>query len=271
MTKISELTYEIMPCFLQNILISCYGEKIKMQRFNKRFFYYFDIFDKIQYSSIDELISFQNQKLRQLINHVYYNVPFYRNIFNERKLVPSDIKCRDDLYKLPIITKRDIKNNFPDFISKDKSINNLKKGHTSGTTGSPFELLWDHNIGIVNNAVLWQYRSWGGFKFGMKYATLLGRTIVPLKQQKKPFYRINYPWKQYLFSSFHLTPQNIESYFDELDKNDIHILEAYPSTAYILARYLEHNNLFYKMNAVFTSSETLLPLQRELIEYRFQC
>ena len=48
-------------------------------------------------------------------------------------------------------------------------------------------------------------------------------------------------------------------------------VEGYPSTLYILARYLKKKDLYCPVPAVLTSSETLLPLQRELIEERFQC
>jgi phenylacetate-CoA ligase len=48
-------------------------------------------------------------------------------------------------------------------------------------------------------------------------------------------------------------------------------LEAYPSSAYLLARYAEAARLHLPLKCVFTTSEPLLPIQREVIEERFRC
>lgn len=48
-------------------------------------------------------------------------------------------------------------------------------------------------------------------------------------------------------------------------------IEAYPSAIYVLAKYMDDNNIRHKIKAVFTSSETLYPIQREVIERVFQC
>ena len=269
--SIIDAVYKVLPSFIQNVAISYYGYKIKKERFDSFFYDKYVLFNKSQYYSRIDLVHYQDEALCRLIKYAYENVPYYNRMFKKRKLKPSDIKNQMDLYKLPVITKKDIRENFDDFLSTKKRKKKLKVGHTSGTTGTPFEILWDSNIEGVNNAILWRHRSWGGFNFGHKYATLLGRTIIPSNRQRPPFHRINFPWNQYLFSSFHLADNNIGYYLEEFDKQEIRFLEAYPSTAYILAQYLEQHDLFYKMKAVFTSSETLLPVQRELIEKRFCC
>ena len=47
-----------------------------------------------------------------LIKHSYENVPYYREIMQKRKLTPADIKSVSDLMKLPILTKKKIRENF---------------------------------------------------------------------------------------------------------------------------------------------------------------
>jgi len=252
-------------------MVSAYGQKTKNERFNSMYYNVSKLFEETQHYSIAELEEYQNKKLRELLRYVYEYVPYYRNIFDKRNLVPEDIKAKSDLCKLPVLSKVELRQNFRQLISTQYTDKNLKMGHTSGTTGSPLEVAWDQNIEIVTNAVLWRHRRWSGFEFGEKYATLLGRVIVPVSKKTPPFYRVNMPWNQYLFSSFHLEDGNIEKYFETFEKKNIQYLEAYPSTAYILAKYLEQHNLHYNMNSVLTSSETLLPIQREIIEERFMC
>ena len=51
------------------------------------------------------LIAFQEERLRQLMKHVYAHVPYYRRIFEKRGLSPRDIHKIDDLKKLPYLTR----------------------------------------------------------------------------------------------------------------------------------------------------------------------
>ena len=271
MKDLKSMLYEFLPISIQNAVISRYGRTIEKERFCKDYYQWQDFLEKSQYFSLHELQEYQDNKLKQLITHAYKYVPYYRKIFRDKNLTPEDIKEQEDLQKLPLLTKDIIRKNFHELISTKHPKNTLKLGHTSGTTGSPLEVLWDRNVDILHNVAIWRHRIWAGFQFGDRYATLLGRIIVPIKQQQPPFYRINKPWNQYVFSSFHLSDENLQYYFDEFERNDIKFMEAYPSTAYILARYLQQHNLHYDMKAIVTSSETLLPIQREVIKERFGC
>ena len=55
-----------------------------------------------------ELDKLQSERLVETIERVYYNVPYYRNLMQERGLMPEDIKGVDDLNRLPFTTKDDL-------------------------------------------------------------------------------------------------------------------------------------------------------------------
>jgi len=271
MNKVLEKIYECGPIPLQNFLIGSYGRKIRRQRFIEQYREMTDFLEKSQWFTPDELREYQNERLRIVIEAAYANVPYYRRVMDERGLKPSDIRTAADLPKLPHLTKEIVRKNFVELRSRAISHDELVEGHTSGTTGSPFAVLWDQSVSIAHNVFLWRGRRWAGFDFGDRYASLLGRTIVPLRQRRPPFWRINKPWNQFLFSSFHLRREWLPYYVEALRKFDVKAIEAYPSTIYILARYLEETGGELPLNCIVTSSETLLPIQRELIERRFQC
>jgi len=93
------------------------------------------------YWSKKKLRKYQEKRIRSLVNHSYYNVSFYRKKFKELGITPNDIKTLEDLNKLPIIKKDELrKANTTDLISKGFSPSNLKKQKTSGSTGKPFTL-----------------------------------------------------------------------------------------------------------------------------------
>jgi phenylacetate-CoA ligase len=145
----------------------------------------------------------------------------------------------------------------------------LLLGHTSGTTGSPLEFWWDREVSVWNNLMLHRARAWAGYRFGDLTATLLGNAIVPLRQDRPPFWRSCRPWRKIFFSSFHLERRHLPSYVEKLRSLGPLWLEAYPSTAYVLARYLEETRQVLPLRGVFLSSETLIPMVREVVEERF--
>jgi phenylacetate-CoA ligase len=132
-------------------------------------------------------------------------------------------------------------------------------------------VLWDRRVEVANNAAHWRFRQWAGFRFGAPYASALGRVIVPIDRRRPPFWRWNAPWKQLLLSAFHLQEENLASYFEAMAARGVQFLEAYPSTGYVLARYLVESGRTFPLSAVLTSSETLLDVQRTTIEEAFAC
>ncbi len=266
-----EAGYTKSPIFFQNLLLNAKAAELYFERYGKKFWKTYHNFEKNQWLSEGELTELQNRKLKKLIKHAYHSVPYYNKVMTDRKLIPADIKTIGDLNKLPVLTKRDIQNNFKQLISKASKKLFLRHGHTSGTTGSPLDLCYDISACVVHHAADWRQKSWAGLNYGEPYASIQGRVIVPVTQKKPPFWRKNYINNQLFLSSFHLKEENIKFYFDKLSKDKIKFLEGYPSTIYILALYLQKHNIKYPLKAVFTSSETLFDFQREVIEKYFCC
>lgn len=269
MSTLTQKLYSESPVLFQNLIVTLYGAKIQCERFGEKFKRKMEEFERNQWLSYEELVNYQNEKLRNLINHVYHNVPYYHNIMKRLKLEPGDIKTIKDLVQLPLLTKKEVKENFPDLKARNYPRWRLKMGHTSGTTGSPSQFLWDNNICVVNNVVDWRQKHWAGLAYQDKIALLLGRMIVPLKQKGPPFWRTNWVHRQLFLSSFHLQEENLKYHIEKLKHFKPKALEAYPSTAYILARYLNQRNEVFPLTCVLTSSETLFPHYRDAIQKAF--
>jgi phenylacetate-CoA ligase len=267
----SENIYKKSPIFLQSFLLNIKASELYFERYGRKFWQVFEEFDRNQWLSWSELQEHQNEKLRQLITHAYESVPFYKRVMKERHLVPKDINGTHDLHKLPILTKDDIKLHFNELVSPRYRGVFLRHGHTSGTTGSPLNICYNIKTCVVHHVVDWRQKYWAGMKYGEPYASIQGRVIVPIDQNKPPFWRKNYINNQLFLSSFHLKEENIAYYFDKLAKDNIKFLEGYPSNVYILAMFLMKKNITFPMRAVLTSSETLFPWQREQIEKAFCC
>lgn len=60
-------------------------------------------------------------------------------------------------------------------------------------------------------------------------------------------------------------------YFEALTSFRPAVVDGYPSTLFVLAKYLQGRGEYFPVRAAVTSSETLYEFQREVIEERFQC
>ena len=90
---------------------------------------------EIETASVEELKAIQSEKLVKQVKHVYENVAYYRNLMDEKGVTPDDIKSIDDLYKLPFLTKADLRDAYPYGLLGTDLKNCVRIQSTSGTTG----------------------------------------------------------------------------------------------------------------------------------------
>lgn len=143
-------------------------------------------------------------------------------------------------------------------------------GKTSGTTGTPLTVIRSVRSIMWANAFKKRHWTWSGFREGMPVATLRGDLVVPVEQQAPPYWFYNRYNNHLVFSSRHLRPACMEAIADKLEQFSPVVLEAYPSTAAELARYLKERNRRIAIPYVYTGSEPLYDYQRELIQTRFE-
>ena len=83
----------------------------------------------------DKIRDLQNERLLKQVRHVWENVPYYRAKMQEKGLTPDDIKSQDDLYKLPFLTKDDLRKAYPYGLMGRPLKDCVRIQSTSGTTG----------------------------------------------------------------------------------------------------------------------------------------
>ena len=59
---------------------------------------------EIETMPVEEIKKLQSEKLVKQVKHVYENVPYYKNLMDEKGVTPDDIKGIEDLHKLPFLT-----------------------------------------------------------------------------------------------------------------------------------------------------------------------
>ena len=90
---------------------------------------------EIECAPVEELKAMQNAKLVKQVKHVYEHVPYYRDLMDKKGVKPEDIKSTADIYKLPFISKADLRDAYPYGLLAVPLSECVRIQSTSGTTG----------------------------------------------------------------------------------------------------------------------------------------
>ncbi len=91
---------------------------------------------EIEKASTAEIKTFQEEKLKETLQYLDENSPFYKRFFKENNIQISEIKTLEDIQKIPVTTKDHLQQFNNDFICVPKS-EIIDYVTTSGTLGDP--------------------------------------------------------------------------------------------------------------------------------------
>ena len=148
------------------------------------------------------------------------------------------------------------------------------EGHTGGTTGKSLVIRSIPADEMKRMATLDHFKARVGFEHRkMKRATFNGKHIVPPTQKRPVYWRYNAACKQMIYSSFHLTEQNIGYYVESLNHFKPHAIDGFFTSMCDVASYIERHQikLTFQPVAIFPTSETLTKEGRAQLERVFGC
>ncbi len=90
---------------------------------------------EIETMPTEELKALQSEKIRKQVKHVWDNVPYYKKLMEEKGVCPDDIKGIDDVHLLPLISKKDLRDEYPFGMLAKPLSECVRIQSTSGTTG----------------------------------------------------------------------------------------------------------------------------------------
>jgi phenylacetate-CoA ligase len=107
-------------------------------------------------------------------------------------------------------------------------------------------------------------------------ANIISQTLFTVEQHNPPYWIKSYPTHQLLFSQYHIRKDTIKFYIEEIKKNKITWLHAFPSVLNLMANLIKDSDLLLEakelnLKIITTSSEKLFEYQRKNIESVFKC
>jgi len=220
--------------------------------------------------SREQLEDYRNKKLQKLITHCYSNVPYYRQVMDEKKIHPGDIRRAEDLVKLPLLTKDAIRAYARELIANNVLDMRVTWSKTGGTTGEPIQVCRDKEARAWASMCLTRGLGWGGLKVDEPRIKLFGGSMglgkIPLTS------RIGNLLRRDLFlPAFELRTDNAKLYFSKIRSSKCRFLVGYASAIYRLAVLAKEMSQTIEFDAVFPTAELMLPEWEEVIRKTFKC
>lgn len=239
---------------------------------SKRFKYYSKI---LNYERLSELKikQLQENKLKNLLIYSYRNVPYYKKILTDCKVIKNNKVYLSNFDKIPILTKDIIKNNFENIKSCKLGTRHTYVNHSGGSTGEPIEFIQDKEYDDWNIANKIYYKHIGGYNLGEKELRIWGSERDFIGDKEKPVIRIrNFFFNRKDLNAFTMTEENMEKYLREINSYKPRWIEAYVQPMYELALFAEKQKIpMYSPKGILTSAGTLYPVMKDKIETIFNC
>jgi len=225
-----------------------------------------------QYWPYEKLRHYQWEKLQELLQHAYSNVPHYKNAFQSVNLKPQDITSPEIFKRIPIFEKRDIQADLASFISVRQNREALTPNSTGGSTGQPLNFYHDNNYLDWEKAAAiraWKYMV--GQKYGDLEAVVWGaeRDIgkgLHLKRVLRSLLRD----RKLSLNTFDLDEALIKQFLIYYNALKPKILRGYSSSLFYLARFIDTRKIkIHYPRCVISSAEMLWQSMRDTIERVF--
>jgi len=217
----------------------------------------------------DKLLDLQWIKFIKILNHAYLKSAYYNEKFNAYGIKPSDIKSSSDLYRIPILTKTDLRNNYTRLIVNNKNYK-YTMAKSSGSTGQAVKFFKDRNASGHSRAAMYLGHSWYGLDIGHREAKLWG---IPNNLASKVISRTgDYLLNRFREKNFQLDEETLNSFYQKIKKYKPHYLMGYTSMVYEFANYLQSMGIDaskFALKMVKVTAETVFDYQRALIEKVF--
>jgi phenylacetate-CoA ligase len=240
-----------------------------LRRYAAGYWIYRRHLSRSQWRSADEIRAEQLAKLQSLLRVAAARVPYYRDLFRRLGAAPEDFRQLSDLSKLPVLSKQTVREQPGNFVNPQHDARQVFEDHTSGSTGQPLRFLLTREQKYYEMAYNIRFYSWAGYRTGARVAAF--RHYIP-KTERDPLWQYKRSLNTLFFSVYDMKAAALPGYVEAFNRFRPEFVRGYPSSIYIFAQFAAANGLaVHPPRAVLSSSETLSPEMRSVIERALQC
>lgn len=261
--------YDRAPVPVQHLMVTVSGYQRNLSRYGREYWQHRRWLEDFDSWPLDRKLDYQREELVRFVGKAAKDSRFYKSLYSGVEL--SDIQSIGDLKRLPVVDKEMLRANIDSVFTVPRR--GAVEGHTGGTTGKSLVILWTTQDKMRQMAMLDNFKHRVGFEHRkMRRATFNGKHIVPPNSRANVFWRYNASCKQMIYSTFHLTEENLGRYVEGLNQFKPHALDGFFTSMLDVANYIERHGieLEFKPVGIFPTSETVTDAGREVLERVFQ-
>lgn len=231
---------------------------------------YYRRFNRMQWNSVEDNITYQRKKLFEIVNFAVNHVPYYRSLgissFSEETIF-------EDIKKFPLLTKEIIRKEgtkmLPDYKIKDW----IYWNQSGGTTGEPLKFCHSGAFFDEGQGIALAFDQWAGRRLGDKQVRLWGseRDII---SGKKDWMNKIYRWlrNEKFLNSFMMDDEQMALYLKIIENYKPAMIYAYVQSLREMVLFAERTGKkLYRPKGIMTSAGTLSKDAAEWFAQEFKC
>jgi len=213
----------------------------------------------------------QERRLRKLVLHAYRHVAYYRERMAALGLRPEQIATLDDLARLPLLSKEDVREHlYFDLLADNKDNRQVLKITTSGSTGEPFVCYADRGQLEMRWAATLRSMEWTGYRFGDRQARLWHQTIGMTWHQVLRERLDAWLSRRIFVPAFEMSENDVERALGRLRSHQPVLVDGYAECFSYLADYARRRRLpAIRPRGIISSAQVLPDEHRSAIESAF--
>lgn len=218
-------------------------------------------------------LDLQWQAVQRLLRHAWDNTEFYRQRFQAAGLHPGDIRAPEDLRRLPVLTRNDLRESLAGMVSRLHPRAHMQAAASGGTTETPVPIYRDSAAVAEKRAVQELLRTWGGLHPGDRVLYLWGasRDFAENPSWRWRLYDQHLMRRRWLPTS-RLGAEVFEQYRQVMNRLRPQVIVAYPTPLQLFCEYLAGcGRPYWRPSSAQCTAEALTPGARAQIEQTLGC
>lgn len=224
------------------------------------------ILEENQRKTIKDLNRINFLKRKKLLIYSYNNIPFYKELYDKNGIVPKDINSESDWEKIPVIERKDIKENTKNLKNPLFPDSRFKKSTTGGSSGVPLTVFFDNTTPFEYYG--WRILKWWGV-FPWENQAYVYRNI-----RKGMMMLVNkvmwWPTQRFLLDCSSMSEDEMKVFVNQLNKYKPSFIQGYVGGIYAIAEYIQKNKVVIESpKAIWLTAAPFTESTREFIQKVF--
>jgi phenylacetate-CoA ligase len=226
---------------------------------------------RTQFDPPEAIAARQLERIQALARHAYQTTRFYRERFDAAGVRPEAIERLEDLARIPLLTKAEIRAQGPEMIAAGYPKETLRRKTTSGSTGVSLEIWVDEASMQFKRGCTLRADEWSGWRFGEPVAKVWGNPEYLKRGWRGRFRNAVLERARYL-DTLEMDEAAMADYAAELTRRPPPLIFGHAHSVYLFAAFVRSQGLGpIRPRGIITTAMILHDWQRTVIEEVFSC